>query len=453
MPLGGGGASNPARSTPSGTPSGLTASVVCKEQAAGQRAGLVRANHPQPLCLAAPGEAQAGGVLHTQHRVFGAHALQRALAMGRKDVLDTDLAVGGLVDEPVMSLDQGTRSVGGAGDGAHRRLCHMVRALDQARAQACIAQRSSCELVRRPGVGVEPLAGRQRRQTRGGQCEALAPCRLQLIHVDCLARLGGGMGAVVASAPAALTDPDPVRRAQARPRVLGLVDEALQQPGPIAVEAFEVFAHRTHRPAQHVGGQVAAGNVGANQHPAQPHHPVQVGAPARIIPSDPGVAGVEPARRGREPHAAQPAVGGADEITQLMADKGTGAARMLVCHQGVPHQALRVGLDPHQRKLAQHADLATGTSCAGATGWGSTRGLCTAPVRRRGAGSETSPAASRLANAVRQLARWHRPRPSRRSNASQTRSATCPRLLIPCDAAASSTLRSWERLPRRRCPT
>ena len=239
----------------------------------------------------------------------------------------------------------------------------MARALDQARAQTCIAQRGAGELVRRPGVGVEPLAGRQRRQTRGGQCEALAPCRLQRIQIHGLARVGGAMGAVVAPAPTALTDPDPVRRAQARPRVLGLVDEALQQPGPIAVETFEVFAHRSHRPAQHMGGQVAAGNVGANQHPAQPHHPVQVGASARIIPSDPGVAGVEPARRGREPHAAQPAVGGADQITQLMADKGTGAARVLVCHQGVPDQALLVGLDPHQRKLAQRADLARHIVC------------------------------------------------------------------------------------------
>ena len=112
-----------------------------------------------------------------------------------------------------------------------------------------------------------------------------------------------------------------------------------------------------------MGGQVAAGNVGANQHPAQPHHPVQVGASARIIPTNPGVAGLEPARRGREPHAAQPAVGGADEIAQLMADKGTGAARMLVRHQGVPDQALRVGLDPHQRKVAQLTGLARHIVC------------------------------------------------------------------------------------------
>ena len=41
-----------------------------------------------------------------------------------------------------------------------------------------------------------------------------------------------------------------------------------------------------------------------------------------------------------------------------MADKRTGAARVLVRHQGIPHQALRVGLDAHQRKVAQLTDLA-----------------------------------------------------------------------------------------------
>ena len=40
-----------------------------------------------------------------------------------------------------------------------------------------------------------------------------------------------------------------------------------------------------------------------------------------------------------------------------MADKGTRAARVLMVHQGVPNQALRVGVDPHQRQLAQLPDL------------------------------------------------------------------------------------------------
>ena len=36
---------------------------------------------------------------------------------------------------------------------------------------------------------------------------------------------------------------------------------------------------------------------------------------------------------------------------------------MLVRHQGVPHQALRVGLDPHQRKLAHLPERARHTVC------------------------------------------------------------------------------------------
>ena len=52
------------------------------------------------------------------------------------------------------------------------------------------------------------------------------------------------MGAVLASAPGALTDAHPVRRAQARSGMFALVDEGLQQPGPVAVEALEVLAQR-----------------------------------------------------------------------------------------------------------------------------------------------------------------------------------------------------------------
>ena len=327
-------------------------------QAAGQRAGLVRANHPQPLGLAAPGEVQARAVEDAQHRGLRRHALQRALAMGRKNVLDRHRTVGGLVDESVMSLDHRACSVGGAGDGAHRRECHMVRALDQARAQPRIAQRSPAELVPRPAPGVDSVAGRQWDQTGGGHAEALAPGRLQLVEVHRLARLGRGMGAVVASASAALPHPDPVRRAQARRGVLAFVDKGLQQPGPVAVDTLEVLAQRPHDPAQDMRGEIAAHHAGANQEPAQSHHPVQVGAALCVVPAHPGVAGVEPARRGREPHRAEPPVGGADQIAHLMAHERTRAARMFMRHESVPDQALRVGLDPHQRQLAHRPDRA-----------------------------------------------------------------------------------------------
>ena len=52
--------------------------------------------------------------------------------MGREDMFDRHRAVGGLVDESVVSLDHRACSVRRPGDGAHRTLCHMVRALDQA---------------------------------------------------------------------------------------------------------------------------------------------------------------------------------------------------------------------------------------------------------------------------------------------------------------------------------
>ena len=65
--------------------------------------------------------------------------------MRREDVLDRHLAVGRLVDEPVVSLDQGARSVRGTGNGAHRTLCHLPRALDQAQAQTRVARPSTCE--------------------------------------------------------------------------------------------------------------------------------------------------------------------------------------------------------------------------------------------------------------------------------------------------------------------
>ena len=197
-------------------------------QAAGHGAGLVRADGPQPLRLAAPGEVQTGAVLDAQHRLVRAHPSQRALAMGSENVVDRHRAVGGLVDQPVMSLDQGARSIGGAGDGALRALCHMLRALDQARAQARVAQRRPAELVVRPGLGVEPIARRQRRNARCGHGEAGAPRRLQGVHIHCLARFRRRVRAVLAPAPAGLTHPEPSGRAHARPGVCGLVDKRLQ---------------------------------------------------------------------------------------------------------------------------------------------------------------------------------------------------------------------------------
>ena len=325
-------------------------------QAAGHGAGLVRPDGPQPLRLAAPGEVQTGAVLYAQHRVVSAHPSQRALAMGSENVLDRHRALGGLVDQPVMSLHQGSLAVRGAGDGAHRRLGHLLGAQDQARAQPRVAQPRPAELVAGPGLGVEPSARRQRRHARCGRLEEVAPSRRQRVHIHGLTRFRRRVRAVLTPAPAGLTHPNPVGRAHARPGVCGLVDERLQQPGAIAVETLEVVADRPCGPAQDVRGQVAAADAGAHQQPAQSQHPVQVGAPTRVVPADPGVASPQTPRACCEPDPAQPAMPGAYQITQLVADKGPGAARVLMHHQRVPDPALLVGLHPHQRQVPNLAD-------------------------------------------------------------------------------------------------
>ena len=344
-------------------PVGIDGQRRVQLQTAGHGAGLVRTDGPQPLCLAAPGEVQAGAVLDAQHRVVRLHPAQRALAMRREDVTDRHRAVGGLVDQPVVALAQGARALGGAGDGAHRRLCHMLRALHQASAQPRVAQPRLTELVTRPGLGVEPVANRQRRHSGCGHREACAPRRLQGVHIHRLARFRRRVRAVPATAPAGLTHPNPVRRAHARPRLFGLVDERFQQPGAIAVRTLAVVADRPGGPAQHVGGQVAARNAGAHQQPAQSQHPVQVGATARIVPPDPGVAGPQPPRTRREPDPAQPTMRRTHQIPQLRADKRPGAARVLVRHQRVPDPALLAGLHQHQGQTPNLVDRARHVHC------------------------------------------------------------------------------------------
>ena len=239
----------------------------------------------------------------------------------------------------------------------------MLRALHQAGAQPRVAQPRPAELVVRPDLGVETVANRQRRHSGCGRREACAPRRLQGVHIHRLARFGRRVRAVPATAPAGLTHPNPVRRAHARPRLFGLVDERFQQPGAIAVQTLAVVADRPGGPAQHVGGQVAARDAGAHQQTAQSQNPVQVGAPARIVPPDPGVAGPQPPRTRREPDAAQPAMHRTHQIPQLRANERTGAARMLVRHQRVPDLALLAGLHQHQGQIPNLGDRARYVHC------------------------------------------------------------------------------------------
>ena len=234
----------------------------------------------------------------------------------------------------------------------------MLRALHQPRAQTRVAQTRSAEFMLRPDRGVETVAKRQRRQDRCRYREAGAPRRLQGVHIHRLARFRHRVRAILATATAGLTHPNPVRRAHARPRLFGLVDERLQQPGAIAIQTLAVVADRPDDPAQHVRGQVATHDAGAHQQPAQPQHPVQVGTPARIVPPDPGVAGPQPPRTRRKTDAAQPAMRRTHQIPQLRADERTGPARVLVRHQRVPDLPLLVGFHQLQGQTHNRADRA-----------------------------------------------------------------------------------------------
>ena len=254
------------------------------------------------------------------------------------------------------------------------------------------------------------------------------------------------MRTVLAPAPTGLTYAHPVRRPHARPGVFGLVDERLQQPGAIAVEALAVVANRPSGPAQHVGGQVAARDVGTYQQPAQSQHPVQVSAPARVVPADPGVAGPGAAHTPRtRPRPASHARSPPDTAVEgrQRARRRAGAHAPSACSR--PGAARRSPPAPAPSPGPRRPCQAPQPPAP--PGAGSTRGRHTPPQEGRPRGSETWPAASRSANAAQQLARCHRPRPSRKSNALQTRSATCPRPSMPCDTAPSSTSRSLVRLP------
>ena len=153
-----------------------------------------------------------------------------------------------------------------------------------------------------------------------------------------------------------------------------------------------MFAHRTHRPAQHVGGQVAAGNVGANQHPAQPHHPCRWArrrasfnpTPSRALSRRAEAANPTPPPRGRSRR---------DNATD-----GRQRYRRRADAR-VPSGCSRPSAARVPRPAQGRAARTSPGSCAGATGWGRP-GAC-APRLWGPAGSETSPAASRSANALR----------------------------------------------------
>jgi len=96
---------------------------------------------------------------------------------------------------------------------------------------------------------------------------------------------------------------------------------------------------------------------GTNQKAAHAHHGVQLRPPLLRIPADPVIPIGQLQGRGGEPHAAQPAVLGADQIAQLPSHQRAGSLGMLADHQLVPYPQLLVGAHPQQLQSPDGAHL------------------------------------------------------------------------------------------------
>src|SRR5207253_6930839 len=109
--------------------------------------------------------------------------------------------------------------------------------------------------------------------------------------------------------------PHPVRGPIAGAGKPRRVDETFHQPRTIMVAPCEVFYQPLQAQAQQPRGQIAARHAGPNQKTAQAHHPMQVRASLFGIPTDPTVPLYQLQRGSGKTERAQPAVCGADQIT------------------------------------------------------------------------------------------------------------------------------------------
>ena len=351
---------------------------------------------------------------------MGAHPAQGPLPMRLEYVLDRYLAVCRLVDQSVVSLHQCACSLRGARDGAQRMLRQVARARHQTRAQARIAQRCAAELVRRPGLGVEPVAKRQRHAR--GHRQAFPPRRLQFIHIrPCASWPSHGCGPDDRAPRSHLRAPssppaNSPRCARARQRTSPAARADSRNgarspcplPAPPDPGRAKPSCGKTPRGGSETGTVPPPGAVGCGApcRPSQSRHRAPAGAARR------------PQSRRHPASRALSAVDG-----RPTAPRHAGARVPSACSQ-----ALRVALDQHQlqipepahrgrhrarrrHRLRQHPRLA----------------------QRHGAAAVAAQLGPLLPArpAWRQLARCNRPRPSRKSNASQTRSATRPTLSTP----------------------
>ena len=157
-----------------------------------------------------------------------------------------------------------------------------IGALHQPRAQTRVAQTRPAELVLRPDRGRDrrqpPAAPRPVQAPRGG---CATPARIR--HRRRL-RVSGAACGDPGDRTAGLTHPNPVRRAHARPRLFGLVDERRPAAsGAIAIQPLAVVADvRTTRPST-CEARLRHTMPGRTSSRHSPTTRCKCGTPARIV--------------------------------------------------------------------------------------------------------------------------------------------------------------------------
>ena len=317
------------------------------------------------------------------------HPPQRALAMGGENVLDRHRALGGLVDQPVMSLHRCSRTVRGPGHGALRGLAQQMGAQHQSRAQPRVPQPRPADLVVRPGCRVEPVADLERGHVRRGRLEGVAPRRLQHIQIHALARFRCRVRPVLAPAPAGRTHSPPEGSPPSRSRRRTSRSQGDSRRG----------ARSRHRPPGRPG-------------PTRPERHA-AGAPATGTGPAPGAGGRVCARRPIQASPRTLAANAQPTIADLPDSAVQGPtngprARVLMRHQRVP---IRTRTSAKSRTSRPWPARQPQEPPAAET----TRPPRTAAGRPVAAEKRGPPPRGRRRRAARAL----RPRPSRKSNASQ----------------------------------
>ena len=190
----------------------------------------------------------------------------------------------------------------------------------------------------------------------GRRLKLTTPIPNQRVDIDRLHPGLDGMVAIIAAPPGGITEIGPVRRPVAATTVASAIDKRLHQHGRLAVDTGPVVRESCQHRGEHMGGQPRDSELASDQETRVAHNALEVLATARIIPADPGVAGVQPPcrrREGERGHIAEMLA--AHPISQAPPNQRSGTEKMLRVEQRLPAFTRPVAVD---RLAAQFAQIA-----------------------------------------------------------------------------------------------